>query len=255
MIIDERVRADLAGSTRFGDIRLLDVTDSTNRVVADLAARGVPEGVVVAADLQTAGRGRLDRTWEAEPGSALLVSVLLRPAGLPIPRWHLLTAAAGLAARDACEAVGGHRPDLKWPNDLVSANGKLAGILAESTSGAAVVGMGLNVRSGPPGSVWLDELAGRRVSRSDLLVAWLRAFDGLLDDWDLVASRYRSECSTVGMLVEVEQAGGRFTGTAESIDAAGRLFVRPEPDGSEPVVVSAGDVVHLRPGIGGSSTR
>ena len=76
----ERVRGHLAATTRFTDIELLDVTDSTNRVVVDRAAAGAPEGLVVAADLQTAGRGRLDRTWEAEPGTSLLVSILLRPS-------------------------------------------------------------------------------------------------------------------------------------------------------------------------------
>lgn len=253
MHIDERVRADLASRTRFNDIRLLEVTDSTNRVVADLAADGAAEGVVVAADLQTAGRGRLDRTWEAQPGSGLLVSVLLRPTTLPLSRWHLVTEAAGLAARDGCVEVSGFRPELKWPNDLISDDGKLAGILAESTSGAAVVGMGLNVHSGPPGSAWLDHLAGVTVSRPDLLVAWLRSFDRFLDDWELVSSRYRSECSTVGKVVEVELAGGRLTGTAESIDEEGRLVVRQAGGrdgagaGAALVVVSAGDVVHVRP--------
>ena len=281
MFLDERVRADLAAFTRFGDIRLLDVTDSTNRVVGDMAAEGAQEGVVVAADLQTAGRGRLDRTWEAEPGDALLVSLLLRPSDLPLSRWHLVTAAAGLAARDACAEVAGIRPELKWPNDLIEPEGvegdlppgglprKLAGILAESTAGALVVGMGLNVHSGPPGSVWLDQLAGRRVGRSDLLAAWLRKFDGLIGDWDVVAARYRSECSTVGREVEVEQVGSRLVGVAESIDDEGRLIVRPAgsagsagwggrgssggPGGKGGegapalVAVSAGDVVHVRP--------
>ena len=246
MFIDERVRADLATTTRFSDIRLLEATDSTNRVVADLAGGGAPEGLVVSADVQTAGRGRLDRTWEAEPGAGLLVSLLLRPRGLPISRWHLATAAAGLAALDACSEVASTRPDLKWPNDLMIRSRKLAGILAESTSGALVLGMGLNVHSGPPGSAWLDDLAGRRVARSDLLVAWLRSLDRLLDDWDLVATRYRAECSTVGMEVSVEQVGSRLVGVAESIDDEGRLVVRPAGGGT-PVAVSAGDVVHLRP--------
>ena len=249
MFIDERVRADLATSTRFSDVRLLEVTDSTNRVAAELAAGGAPEGVVVAADLQTAGRGRLDRTWESEPGSGLLVSILLRPAGLPVSRWHLVTAAAGLAARDACADASSYRPELKWPNDLVGEKGKLAGILAESTVGALVVGMGLNVHSGPPGSDWLDDLANRRVSRSVVLVAWLRILDRLLGDWELVSSRYRAECSTVGKQVAVEQADGVLTGTAETIDDDGRLVVRPAgaTRPGELVLVSAGDVVHLRP--------
>ena len=246
MFIDERVLANLGQSTRFRDVRLLESTDSTNRVVADMAGDGAPEGLVVSADLQTAGRGRLDRTWEAGPGEGLLVSVLLRPQGLPVSRWHLVTAAAGLAARDACSEVAGVRPDLKWPNDLIHGSRKLAGILAESSAGALVLGMGVNVHSGPPGSVWLDELAGRRVARGDLLVAWLKSLDRLLDDWGLVAARYRAECSTVGLEVSVEQVGSRLVGTAESIDDEGRLVVRPGGGGA-PVAVSAGDVVHLRP--------
>jgi BirA family biotin operon repressor/biotin-[acetyl-CoA-carboxylase] ligase len=92
---------------------------------------------VVATDLQTAGRGRLDRTWEARAGTALLVSVLLRPAGLDRVRWHLLTVATGLAARSACHDVAGFLPELKWPNDLLVEDRKLAGILAESVGPAA----------------------------------------------------------------------------------------------------------------------
>ena len=234
-------------TTRFGDIRLLEQTDSTNRVVADLAASGAGEGVVVAADLQTAGRGRLDRTWEAEPGAGLLVSLLLRPSGLPVGRWHLVTAAVGLAAREACLSVAGVEADLKWPNDLLWQGKKLAGILAESTSGALVVGMGLNVHAAPPGAAWLDDAAGRRVPRAELLTVWLRALDGMLDRWDTVAERYRRECSTVGRRVAVEQQGSTLVGTAEAVDEDGRLVVRPETPGSEPVAVSAGDVIHVRP--------
>jgi BirA family biotin operon repressor/biotin-[acetyl-CoA-carboxylase] ligase len=247
VFLEERVRADLASSTRFSDVHLLEVTDSTNRVVADMAASGAPDGVVVVADLQTAGRGRLDRTWEAEPGDALLVSLLLRPEGLPLSRWHLVTAAAGLAASDACAEVAGVRPELKWPNDLMSGRTKLAGILAESTAGALVLGMGLNVHSGPPGSAWIDDLAGRRVARSSLLVAWLKQLDRLMGDWESVASRYRRECATVGQQVSVEQVGSRLVGVAEDIDAEGRLVVRPAGPTAPPVAVSAGDVVHLRP--------
>ncbi|HVA75574.1 MAG TPA: biotin--[acetyl-CoA-carboxylase] ligase [Acidimicrobiales bacterium] len=250
-MIEERVREDLAASTRFWDIRLLEVTDSTNRVVAELAQAGGDEGIVIATDLQTAGRGRLDRTWEAEPGAGLLVSLLLRPDGLPMQRWHLVTAAAGLAAKDACADVAGVAADLKWPNDLLWQGRKLAGVLAESTAGALVAGMGLNVHSCPPGAAYLDEAAGRRVSRGVLLPSWLRHLDALLDHWDDVAERYRTECATVGRHVLVEQHGQAITGFAEAIDDDGRLVVRPDAgEASEPVAVSAGDVVHVRPGGG-----
>ncbi len=250
MLIDERVRAELAASTRFKDVRLMEEVDSTNRVVSKLAEAGEPEGLVVAADMQTAGRGRLDRSWEAEPGSGLLVSLLLRPAGLPVARWHLLTAAAALAARSACKQVAGITPDIKWPNDLLFGERKLAGILAEGSATALVIGMGLNVHSGPPGSAHLDEAAGGRVSRASLLVAWLVALDGLLGRWEVIAERYRSECSTIGREVIVEMvAGTTLQGQAEGIDEQGRLLVRA--GGGEAVAVAVGDVTHLRAAPGG----
>ena len=255
MLIPERVRDHLAATTGFTHIECLDVIDSTNRVVAERAAGGAPAGLVVTAERQTAGRGRLDRTWEAEPGAALLVSILLRPVDLAPPRWHLLTVAAGLAARQACVDVGGFTPDLKWPNDLMIGAGKLAGILAEATGGlaggaavaggAVVVGMGLNVHAAPPPGAWADDAAGRRLDRAELLGRWLAGLDGYLGRWDLVATTYGEVCATVGRQVAVDLGGGRLVGRAESIDGEGRLVVRP--DGGEPIAVSAGDVIHLRP--------
>jgi BirA family transcriptional regulator, biotin operon repressor / biotin---[acetyl-CoA-carboxylase] ligase len=242
--IDERVRAHLAATTRFTDLEVLAVTDSTNRVAADRAGQGAPEGLVVVADLQTAGRGRLDRSWEAAAGTALLVSVLLRPVDLPPPRWHLLTTAAGLAAREACAEVAGFVPELKWPNDLLFDDRKLAGILAEATSEAVVVGMGCNVHGGPPGSAWMDEAAARRIDRGTVLVAWLTSLDRLLGRWDEVAATYSEVCATVGRQVVVERGGDRVAGLAERIDSDGRLVVRL--DRGAAVAVAAGDVIHVR---------
>jgi BirA family transcriptional regulator, biotin operon repressor / biotin---[acetyl-CoA-carboxylase] ligase len=245
VILDERVRAELESSTRFRDIRFVEVVDSTNRALLDLARAGEPEGVVLATDLQTAGRGRLDRTWEAEAGAGLLVSVLWRPEELTPSRWYLVTAATALAARDACLEVAGCRPEIKWPNDLLVADRKLAGILAEVAAGAVVVGMGMNVHSAPPGAAFLDDAAGQRVSRAALMVTWLKAVDRLARDWDAVTARYRSECATVGRAVVVEAADGtRLTGRAEGIDDDGRLLVRG-PDGAL-IPLSVGDVTHLR---------
>ncbi len=245
-----RVRAHLAATTRFTEIDLLDVTDSTNRVVMERAAAGAPEGLVVAAELQTAGRGRLDRTWEAEAGTSLLVSILVRPVDLPTARWHLVTAAAGLAARRACQQVAGFTPDLKWPNDLLVGDRKLAGILAEARGTALVVGMGCNVHDAPPGAAWVDAAAGRSVDRSDLLGAWLAALDGLLGRWDAVAADYAGSCATVGRAVSVERSGGRVAGRvliglAEAIDDQGRLVVRPASGPA--VTIAVGDVTHVRP--------
>ncbi len=202
---------------------------------------------MVATDLQTAGRGRLDRTWEAAAGTGLLVSVLLRPVDLAADRWYLVTAAAALAARDACKDVAGVTTEIKWPNDLLVDDRKLAGILAEIAGGAVVVGMGMNVHAGPAGAAFLDEAAGRRIGRPRLIVAWLKGLDRLIGAWDAVMVRYRSECATVGRDVVVEQVDGtRRHGRAEGIDDQGRLLVRG-PDGVlNPL--SVGDVTHLRTG-------
>jgi BirA family biotin operon repressor/biotin-[acetyl-CoA-carboxylase] ligase len=238
--LSERVLSDLTTRTRFHDVRLLDETTSTNTVAAGASG----DGVVVCADRQTAGRGRLDRTWESGPGDGLLVSVRIEP-DLPPARLHLVTAAAALAARDAVAETSGVVADIKWPNDLLVEGAKLAGILAETSGAAVVVGMGLNVHGGPPGAAVLDQVAGRRTSRADLLVSWLTGLDRRSRDWDAVASEYRAACSTVGRRVSVEMTSGeRVEGTASGVDDGGRLVV--EREGAEPLVVSVGDVTHLR---------
>ena len=245
MILEERVRTALGAETRFRDIRLLDETGSTNDDVAALAAAGAAEGLVVTTDFQTAGRGRLDRRWDARPGDGLLVSVLLRPTQLPPDRRSLVASAVALAAADACAAVAGVSTDIKWPNDLMVGPGKLAGILASESSGAVVVGMGMNVHGGPPGAAWLDRAAGRRVARGLLLDSWLRSLDRLADDWDGVAARYRQECATIGRAVSVELSAGKVvTGVASSVDDLGRL-VLTAADGTA-TALAVGDVTHLR---------
>ena len=245
MILEERVRSSLAADTRFRDIRLLGQTGSTNDDLMALAAAGAPEGLVLSTEFQTAGRGRLDRRWEARPGDGLLVSVLLRPTGLSPERRGLVASAVALAAREACVSVAGVTPDIKWPNDLMIGPAKLAGILAAEHSGAVVVGMGMNVHGGPPGAAWLDQAAGRRVDRALLLDAWLRSLDRLALDWEGVAARYGQECATVGRPVSVElSAGEAVTGVASRIDDLGRLVLREDGGGERALAV--GDVTHLR---------
>jgi BirA family biotin operon repressor/biotin-[acetyl-CoA-carboxylase] ligase len=247
VMIDERVREELAGSTRFGRLVLLDSTDSTNRVAAEMAAAGAPEGTVVAADVQTAGRGRLGRSWESDPGAGLLVSVLLRPTDLPLEGVHLAAAAAAVAAREACLELASVECGIKWPNDLLVGERKLAGVLGESNGGAVVVGLGLNVHSGPSGAAVLDEEAGRRVGRGDLLVAWLYRLDDLLGNWEEIRTRYAAGCVTVGRPVRVDLGDGRsLVGFAAAVDRLGRLEVSVAGGGNVPVAV--GDVVHLRSG-------
>ena len=133
-----------ASPTSFGEVRWLSEIDSTNRYLTDEARAGAPTGLVVVADHQTAGRGRLGRTWVAPPGASLLVSLLLRPT-VAADRRHLLVMAAGLAMAEAVEAETGVVAGLKWPNDLLVGERKLAGILAEVAGDALVVGIGVNI--------------------------------------------------------------------------------------------------------------
>jgi BirA family transcriptional regulator, biotin operon repressor / biotin---[acetyl-CoA-carboxylase] ligase len=225
------------------------------------------------ADRQTAGRGRLDRTWEAPPGSALLVSVLLRPDLLPT-HVHSTTMAAAVAACDACDEVAGFRPTLKWPNDIVVSdsrvvsdstvvsNRKLAGLLAEAELrgddvDAVVVGMGFNVNwdKPPPGlediAVAASEVAGRPVDREALLRHFLDRFaehySALIEPggWRGTLLNYRRSSSTLGKDVRVELPGEAFTGRAMEVTGEGHLLVKTP--GGEVRRVTAGDVVHLRP--------
>ena len=210
---------------RFSDVRWFPEIDSTNRLAAELARDGAPDGLVVVADHQTAGRGRRGRSWESRPGSSLLASVVLRP----VP--PLVTLAAGVAAAEACEAVADVPVRLKWPNDVMSAGGKLGGILSELVGDAAVVGLGLNLSWAPPGAACL----GPAVDRDALLDAWLSALAASAD----VLVRYRERCSTLGQRVRVELPGETLEGVAEDVDDEGRLVVAGRR-------ITAGVVVHLR---------
>lgn len=229
--------------------------DSTNRWLLDRARAGAPERTVAVADHQSAGRGRLGRTWEALPGSSLLVSVLLRPTAGP----DLLgrsTMAVGLALTDALFSVAGLEAGLKWPNDLVVADRKLAGVLAESdlVGGrvrAVVVGAGVNLQTDAVpsdlGSVATscEAVTGRAPDRDALLVAFLKALDHRLAPGVDLPAALRERSATLGRRVRVDRGGGRrMEGSAVGILDHGELVVRLD-DGTE-VTVAVGDVVHLR---------
>lgn len=268
--------ADVQGSfatsavpgTRFTDVRWIAETGSTNADLLDAARSGAADGLVLVADHQSAGRGRLDRTWVAPAGASLLVSVLLRTS-LPADRLFLLPIAAGVASAEACSEVAGVSTGLKWPNDLVVTGGrdadrKLSGVLAESvlrdgTVEAVVVGMGLNVN-------WPEELPtelaatatalnlliGHSIDREGLLVAWLRRFDHWLSGLEspsgsaglLDAARQHS--ATIGRTVRVEFPDRQVEGVATAIDDEGHLRVDPL-DGSDALTVAVADIVHIRP--------
>jgi BirA family biotin operon repressor/biotin-[acetyl-CoA-carboxylase] ligase len=221
--------------------------DSTNRYALDAAREGADGGLVVVADLQTAGRGRLGRTWEAPPGSSLLVTVLLRRGGDPTRALM----AAGVALAAAVEQVAGVAVGLKWPNDLLVGDRKLAGLLADVEGDAVVVGAGCNVNWG----TFPDELvaiatacnleAGRTIDRDALLDTYLDELTQTLARGDAVVADYRARLTTVGRDVRVHQVrGDDLVGTAVGITDAGALLVRDAAGDEHPVI--AADVVHLR---------
>jgi BirA family biotin operon repressor/biotin-[acetyl-CoA-carboxylase] ligase len=238
------------------DVRWFESLGSTNSYLLEQAAEGAFEGTVAVADHQWAGRGRLDRRWESPPGSSLLTSILFRPTFDPA-ELHLCTAAVALAAAEACRRVAGVGPVIKWPNDLLVGEAKLAGVLAEADftgdACAVVVGIGINVAWPGPTAVQgtcLDDVCGEPVDRRMLLEALLEALAprrGLLDSPDgrqKLAAELRQRCATLGQRIRVELAAEAVSGVASEIDDAGRLIVQTA---TGPRTVSAGDVVHLRP--------
>ncbi len=274
----------LAPTGPLARLEVLETVGSTNAELAARAREGEaawPHLSVLTADHQSAGRGRLGRTWSAPPRSSLAVSVLLRPgAGVPAERWSWLPLLAGLAAVTTLRRVAGVAAELKWPNDVLVEGRKVAGVLAEVVPGTdpdpgpgagapagVVLGVGLNVSLTAaelpvPTATSLVLLGAASTDRDVLLRALLRALADDVARWTAaggsaagsgLAARVREACGTLGREVSVELPGGPpLTGTAEGLDDHGRLLVRrpPHPSGAgaagELVAVDAGDVVHLR---------
>ena len=256
----------LTGSRLYTAVDVVAQTGSTNADLLAAARAGVTAGTVLIAEEQTAGRGRLDRSWHSQAGAALTFSVLLRPAGVPPASRGWLPLLTGVAVASALQAATGIDVSLKWPNDVLAAagvpgrTGKLAGILAELAGDAIVVGVGLNVSatqdelpSGQATSLWLQGVSDP--DRHAIAVAILRELEHWYLRWaegrppgDAAASGLRAaylrSCSTVGREVRVElPGGGVLAGRAEDVDSVGRLLVSAD-DGMH--AVSAGDVVHVR---------
>ncbi|OBJ62999.1 biotin--[acetyl-CoA-carboxylase] ligase [Mycobacterium sp. 1423905.2] len=261
----DALRAEITGATSFW--RQLDVVEQTGSTNADLLARAAGgadiDGSVLIAEHQTAGRGRHGRGWSAAPRAQVTLSVGVRVADVPPAGWGWLTLAAGLAVVDAVATETTVEAGLKWPNDVLAGGGKLAGILAEVTQPFAVIGIGLNVTQAPEevagggATSLLDqgvatpdrELLVRRLLRelAERITGWRRAGGA---DAQLMAD-YRARSLTIGSQVRVELPGGRrIVGIARDIDDQGRLRLETGLDDAgkppETVVISAGDVVHVR---------
>jgi BirA family transcriptional regulator, biotin operon repressor / biotin---[acetyl-CoA-carboxylase] ligase len=217
-----------------------DEIGSTNDVAIAAAAAGAPEGLVVVANTQSTGRGRVGRSWSSPPGAGLYVSVVLCPAG---PALHLLTIAAGVAIAEGVHAASGLDACVKWPNDVHVGSRKLAGILAEAGSSAGavdhvVLGFGINIlRAAFPPDVAaratsIESELGRAVDRGLVLAECLAALsnrygmlrrDGAAD----VVAAWRARAATqMGRVVEWQGDRGARRGLAHDIDSSGALLVR-----------------------------
>ncbi len=229
-------------------VRYDEVTGSTQATALEMAAAGAPEWTLVAAGHQTAGRGRLGRTWSDEPGRALMFSFVLRPELEP-EAGGLLTLLAGTAMARACRELAGQRASCKWPNDVLVDDGKAAGVLAESRIADGrfehvVIGIGANLREPPP------EIPGAgavQAEADELLEAFLAEFVGGYRPADPafaneVVSAYRDVCATLGTRVHATTERGSVEGDAFDVDERGGLVVRTLT-GDE--TVRFGEVEHL----------
>ena len=254
----DHVKANQHGNWR---VRAVPETGSTNADLLAEGSAGAPDRSVLRADFQTAGRGRLDRSWEAPPGANLLVSFLFRSDATN--RWAFTRAVALAAlgvARDRCAVTA----TLKWPNDILIEGVKAGGILAqvgstvpshiapsgrphEAPSGFVVVGLGLNLRWSPPGATSLSAHGEHSdIGAHEFCLAMLPRIDDVLAlPDDVQFTEYLAHVSTIGAHVRVELPDGRIvTGRAIAVETDGRLAVLDECAVTHRF--DTGDIIHLR---------
>lgn len=246
-------------------VQVVVQTGSTHDDLLAAARRGAAEGTVLVAEAQSAGRGRLSRSWVSPPRAGLTFSVLLRPAAVPPAKRGWVPLLTGVGLTEALRAEAGVDAWLKWPNDVLVNEAKLSGILAEQAGDAIVVGAGLNVStsrdelpaaettpSGEPATSLALEGA-TLTDRGQLLAFILARFEHWYRTWAAASGdaaacglrhQYQRLCATIGREVRVQlPGGGTQTGLAREVDDAGQLIIQTA-SGLRPV--SAGDIVHLR---------
>jgi len=245
--LEQRIRRYLRETAVVSsEVRWFNVIDSTNTYLKKAALEGAPNGTVVIADRQTAGRGRMTRSFESPEGKGIYLSVLLQP-DMPVERLLSVTAMAGVAVCGAVERVCGVRPGLKWPNDLELGNRKVCGILTELVMNErgcpnVIVGIGVNVSQSAEDftpevskmatslAAALDREVPREVLAAELIEELDKLYAALLKD-DLAAylAAYRKDCINLGRAVQlIHPDGGRETAEALDVDEAFGLVVRTE---------------------------
>ncbi|MCG3114680.1 MAG: biotin--[Candidatus Manganitrophus sp. SA1] len=241
------------------EIMMFDRVDSTNRIALEMASQGLPGGIVILAEAQEKGKGRLGREWFSPEGMNLYFSLLLRPYQ-PARDFPLYSLATSVALIEAIQRTTGLAVQIKWPNDIVLDDKKLAGILLESEvrgeqSPPLVVGVGVNVNIGltdfPPElqktATSLRIALGRPVDRADLLIELFTQVVEqyrLVDDKALLIQAVRQHCQTLGRRVRVQTARQEFEGWAEDLQEDGALLIRMGDGNQRRILV--GDVTHLR---------
>ncbi len=238
------------------DIQVFQETNSTNDVIEKMARDGVPEGVVVFAESQTKGRGRLGRKWISPAGQGLWFSVLLRPQ-LPPGSATQLTIAAATAVARAIRVETGLTPQIKWPNDVLINSRKVVGILTELSAELdqvryVIIGIGVdvNIETFPPelaeSATSLAEEAGKSFIRAEIAAAILRELDAdyariTRGEFAALAEEWEQQCITLGCRVQIHIGDRKLAGRAESLDSDGALLLRTEYGRLERIV--GGDVV------------
>lgn len=232
----------------FPSLRYLDSVDSTNLELLRGYQPSTPEFTVVTAGEQTAGLGRLGRTWVSEPGTSISISVLLRPTELDQAGFATLLAANSVH-RALTDLTGSEQISIKWPNDILIGQRKVCGILAQLHDSALILGIGINLRkqnSAPEQATALDELVD--ASPDNVVLAVLTELRVRWEAFKLQGPApelqyLRNHCSTLGTKVRAELPGGEMIiGIAKSITAAGHLVIDAETE----VELAAADVWHLR---------
>lgn len=254
----EQILAYLSDNYPWKDrFHYLSETDSTNTRLKILAKEGVPQGTVLLADRQTGGRGRLGRHFHSPAGAGIYMSILLRPQCLPRELMHL-TCASAVAMCDAVEAAVNIRPGIKWSNDLVVGQKKIAGILTElgltpdGKTEYAIIGIGINCCQNEvefPGEIRsiagsLASVTGREIDRSRVAAAMMEALwrldRSLLTDKETILEQYRRDCITLGKPVSLVRGEEVRHGQALDIDEEGALIVRLSSGETE--TVNSGEV-------------
>jgi BirA family biotin operon repressor/biotin-[acetyl-CoA-carboxylase] ligase len=236
--------------SRYWRVSVVEVTGSTQDDLAQLISQSKAiNGEVITTNYQSAGRGRLDRKFDAPASSALMFSLYIQPQR-DKSDWSFLTLLTGLSALFGLTALDPEsRPTLKWPNDILMSDGKVGGIIAQATSDGVIIGVGINVGMtqeelpvAHATSLLLNKFSV--LDRNLILASFLNTFEELLERWqngEDLRHLYNERSATIGCEVRIEHPDGSYKiGKAVDITPTGELILE---DGSR---VSVGDIVHLR---------